>query len=82
MNCVLNYFTNLQDLWVQRKISNFEYLMILNTFANRTFNDLTQYPVYPWIISDFESPIIDLEDENFYRDLSKPIVLNFFLIFF
>lgn len=31
--------------WVNREISNFEYLMRLNTIAGRTFNDLGQYPV-------------------------------------
>ena len=33
------------QLWQQRKISNFEYLMALNTFSGRSFNDLSQYPV-------------------------------------
>lgn len=31
--------------WVLREISNFEYLMQLNTIAGRTYNDLSQYPV-------------------------------------
>ncbi len=31
--------------WVCREISNFEYLMQLNTIAGRTYNDLSQYPV-------------------------------------
>lgn len=31
--------------WVCREVSNFEYLMQLNTIAGRTYNDLSQYPV-------------------------------------
>jgi hypothetical protein len=31
--------------WKRGQISNFEYLMALNTLAGRSFNDLTQYPV-------------------------------------
>lgn len=31
--------------WVQREMSNFDYLMMLNTIAGRTYNDLSQYPV-------------------------------------
>lgn len=31
--------------WVNREISNFDYLMQLNTIAGRTYNDLAQYPV-------------------------------------
>ena len=38
-------------LWSNNKISNFQYLMLLNTFAGRTYNDVTQYPVFPWILA-------------------------------
>lgn len=31
--------------WVNREITNFDYLMQLNTIAGRTYNDLSQYPV-------------------------------------
>ena len=31
--------------WQRRDISNFDYLMFLNTVAGRTYNDLSQYPV-------------------------------------
>lgn len=41
--------------------------------ADRTFHDLTQYPVLPWIIQDYTSTTLDLNDINVYRDLSKPI---------
>jgi hypothetical protein len=57
--------------WQRREISNFEYLMALNTYAGRTYNDLTQYPVFPWILSDYESKTLDLNDPSIYRDLSK-----------
>lgn len=40
----LSFFFLLQR-WVCREISNFEYLMQLNTIAGRTYNDLSQYPV-------------------------------------
>lgn len=92
-----------------REISNFEYLMQLNTIAGRTYNDLSQYPVvsvpplsfaahacvfllmfsvggachsemcvsaslqFPWILCDYTSPVLDLEDPAVFRDLSKPI---------
>ena len=48
--------------WRRREISNFEYLMALNTLAGRTYNDLTQYPVFPWVLKDFNSPTLDLND--------------------
>lgn len=34
--------------WQQRKLSNLEYLCYLNSIADRSYNDLTQYPVFPW----------------------------------
>ncbi|XP_028841134.1 neurobeachin-like protein 2 isoform X3 [Denticeps clupeoides] len=65
--------SNLTQKWVCREISNFEYLMQLNTIAGRTYNDLSQYPVFPWVLCDYTSPILDLEDPAMFRDLSKPI---------
>lgn len=37
--------SRISQKWVYREISNFEYLMQLNTIAGRTYNDLSQYPV-------------------------------------
>ncbi|XP_054992464.1 neurobeachin-like protein 2 isoform X1 [Sorex araneus] len=65
--------SGLTQKWVQREISNFEYLMQLNTIAGRTYNDLSQYPVFPWILQDYVSPTLDLSNPAVFRDLSKPI---------
>lgn len=43
------------------------------SLADRTTNDLTQYPVFPWVISNYISDEIDLNDPKSYRDLTKPI---------
>ncbi|CEG40584.1 Lysosomal trafficking regulator LYST and related BEACH and WD40 repeat proteins [Plasmopara halstedii] len=59
--------------WQQREVSNYDYLVYLNNAAGRTQNDLTQYPVFPWILNDYQSPSIDLSDPAVYRDLSRPI---------
>ena len=59
--------------WVAREISNFEYLMFINTIAGRSYQDLNQYPVFPWILTNYESDTIDINDPSNYRDLSKPI---------
>ena len=63
----------MQESWHRREISNFEYLMRLNELAGRTHNDLNQYPVFPWVLSDYKSPTIDLSDPKVYRDLSRPM---------
>ncbi|XP_069501900.1 neurobeachin-like protein 2 isoform X3 [Ambystoma mexicanum] len=65
--------SGLTQKWVWREISNFEYLMQLNTIAGRTYNDLSQYPVFPWILRDYVSETLDLNNPEVFRDLSKPI---------
>ncbi|XP_055846151.1 neurobeachin-like protein 1 isoform X1 [Episyrphus balteatus] len=69
--------SGLTQKWVNREISNFEYLMYLNTIAGRSYNDLSQYPVFPWILADYTSDILDLTDPKSFRNLSKPVgVIN------
>ena len=59
--------------WLKGEISNFQYLMIVNTMAGRTFNDLTQYPVFPWVLADYTSKYLDLTNPRSFRDLTKPM---------
>lgn len=58
---------NITEKWVNWQISSFEYLLYLNFCAGRSYNDLTQYPVMPWLISEYGPTI----SETSYRDLSK-----------
>ena len=53
------------------QVSNFEYLMFLNREAGRSFNDLTQYPVFPWVIQDYESPSLNMTDPAVFRQGPK-----------
>lgn len=64
---------NARESWRRREISNFEYLMILNTLAGRSYNDLTQYPVFPWVLADYSSEKLDFNKSSTFRDLSKPV---------
>lgn len=41
----------------KREISNFDYLMYLNTLAGRSYNDYMQYPVFPWVLADYHSEV-------------------------
>lgn len=59
--------------WVKGSLSNFDYLAILNTYGQRSTQDLTQYPVYPWVIQDYKSNVLDLNNPEVYRDLTQPI---------
>ncbi|XP_038974912.1 BEACH domain-containing protein B isoform X5 [Phoenix dactylifera] len=64
---------NVRESWRRREISNFEYVMILNTLAGRSYNDLTQYPVFPWVLADYSSETLDFNKSSTFRDLSKPV---------
>ncbi|MEJ1287737.1 neutral sphingomyelinase (N-SMase) activation associated factor [Cricetulus griseus] len=59
--------------WQRGHLSNYQYLLHLNNLADRSCNDLSQYPVFPWIINDYSSPELDLSNPGTFRDLSKPV---------
>ncbi|KAM8954167.1 lysosomal-trafficking regulator isoform 2-T2 [Pelodytes ibericus] len=68
--------TALTHLWCTGQITNFEYLTHLNKHAGRSFNDLMQYPVFPFILRDYTSETLDLSEPPIYRSLSKPIAVQ------
>jgi hypothetical protein len=35
--------------WINSKVSNFEYLLLLNSLSRRDFHDLENYPLFPWL---------------------------------
>ena len=41
--------------WVNGNMSNFDYLIYLNLISGRTFNSLAQYPIFPWIITNYHA---------------------------
>lgn len=47
--------------------------MYLNTLAGRSYNDLMQYPIFPWILADYDSEELDLSDALTFREFSKPM---------
>ena len=59
------------EKWKNYQISTLELLSWLNIYSGRSYNDLTQYPVFPWIITNYESD--ELNNEKDFRDLSLPM---------
>lgn len=47
--------------------------MALNVIAGRSFNDISQYPVFPWVLADYTSSELDLNNPASFRDLSRPM---------
>lgn len=59
--------------WQARRLDNFGYLCVLNHLADRSLHDISQYPVMPWVVADYDSPRLELDKPKTFRDLSKPI---------
>ena len=57
------------------QVSNFDYLMHLNRDAGRSLKDLTQYPVFPWVIVDYHSTTLDLTDPSTFRSVPRSFPL-------
>ncbi|KAM3728768.1 Lysosomal-trafficking regulator [Dirofilaria immitis] len=79
--CKLSNFSNTSiqsatQLWREGTITNFEYLMQLNKLAGRSYNDLMQYPVFPFVLSDYKSNVLDLTNPISFRDLSRPMAIQ------
>ena len=56
---------NLYYKWTKWEISTFTLLNYLNLFSSRSYHDVNQYPVFPWIITDYTSQTIpDLSSDN------------------
>ena len=54
--------------WVEERLSTFEYLLYINKYGTRTFNDTNQYPIFPWLIR------VDEENKIVNRNLKFPIL--------
>lgn len=56
-----------QQYWLDGRITNFEYLTYLNKMAGRSFNDLMQYPVVPFVLAKYTGNTLALDDSQSYR---------------
>ena len=65
--------TNQMEKWQTYSISTMEYLMWLNIYAGRSFNDLTQYPVFPWLITNYSEESQELSIKKDLRHLNIPM---------
>ena len=61
------------EKWSNGILDTYSYLMLLNTLSGRTYNDLAQYPVMPWILGNYSSDNVDLTESNTFRDFNYPI---------
>ena len=67
------YIGNKVEDWHNNSISTLEYLMWLNIFSGRSFNDLSQYPVFPWLITNYNDDSEEVSFKNDLRNLNIPM---------
>ena len=60
------------EMWENDEISTFQYLLYINKFSSRTYNDISQYPVMPWIFLNFT----DKDTLPKLREMSYPITVK------
>ena len=67
---------NYSQKWKNDLISTYQYLLYINKFSSRSFNDINQYPIFPWI---FLNSLDEKNKENNFpnlREMSYPISIK------
>ncbi|XP_026675054.1 lysosomal-trafficking regulator isoform X2 [Ceratina calcarata] len=64
------------SLWRSGALTNWEYITCLNKLAGRSYNDLMQYPVFPFVLANYTSEKIDLNDSKIYRNFKRPMAVQ------
>ena len=56
--------------WENHEISTYQYLLYINKYSGRTYNDLNQYPIFPWIFleskKDNNKFLLNLRDMKYF----------------
>ena len=55
-----DFIINILDNWTDWNISTMELLLWLNILSNRSFNDISQYPVFPWILTQYQDILTNI----------------------
>lgn len=90
-------YTSLKNQWASRKITNLDFLLSLNLIFGRSFNDINNFPICPYIKKSeiifnyndqdsYKEKILEMFDkkldlEIFIEDLSKTGFLPFEIFF-
>ena len=66
---------NLYEKWATWQISTLKFLMLSNMYASRSLNDVNQYPVFPWIITNYSEQDYNvlLKQQNLIRPFEVPM---------
>ena len=58
--------------WLDKKISTLDYLLIINKYSGRSYNDTAQYLILPWVVNDYTN----INDKSNIRKLEFPMAVQ------
>ena len=64
-------YKNFLNAWNNNKINNFTFLNMLNKYSSRSYNDLQQYPVFPWILLRYNKNFFEYKKYTLLSSLQK-----------
>ena len=72
-------FKHFIDDWNNDIIDNYYFLNMLNKYSSRSYNDLQQYPIFPWLFMRYDNELLENKKYNLLSSLqnnSKLKILN------
>jgi len=70
------FLSEVTELWTKSKVSNFDYINLLNILSGRSLNNLSQYFIFPRLLNDFNHSIFNWMSSSIYRDFSYSIIAS------
>ena len=65
------------EQWVDDEMTTYQYLLYINKFSSRSYNDVNQYPIFPWIFRETSlGSYRDKEKLPKFRDLQYPVSIR------
>ena len=70
----IDYFSKKKycNSWLDGKISTLDYLLLINKYSGRSYNDLTQYLIIPWLLNNYS----DITNTNNYRKMNLSMAIQ------
>ncbi len=65
--------SHMAEDWCNHNVSTMDYLLWVNALSSRSFDNSSQYPVFPWVLKDHSSAKLLLGSPEVYRDLTKSV---------
>ena len=59
-----------QKKWIEKRISTYQYLLYINKYSSRSYKDVNQYPILPWLLKKSER-IFDVNFGSFSCNKQK-----------